>query len=278
MAAPAIAALADWAPRNGPATSLHAGDVGWFLRLDDADLDGRLILARDGRDIVAVAIVEPGLLRPTLRPDCLDDIDLATALGELAESVSGAEVFCDAPTQSALRAWLAGRGWDVDPDPWALLYRPLTAADADVSLSLAAPVGSEDDIADRVAVQFNAFERSTFTVQRWRQMAAGPAYRRDLDLLRRDDDGTPVAGATAWLAGPGRVGILEPVGTHRDHVGRGHGRAVTEAAIAALATAGASGVTVQTPLSNPAAVHTYQRCGLRIIDHLRTLRHLSSDS
>ncbi|HSS68199.1 MAG TPA: hypothetical protein VLK34_06575 [Nocardioidaceae bacterium] len=215
LAATAIAALAEWAPQHGPVTGLHAGDVGWHLRLDDADLDGTIVVARDGGEIVATAIVESEGLRPTLRPDRKDDEELAAALGELVQSLTetGTEVFCDAAPDSALRGWLIGHEWSLDPDPWALFYRPLSDAEANLGEGLACPVDTDDDVRDRVNVQFNAFQHSTFTVDRWHQMAAGPGYRRDLDLLRRDDSGVAVAGATTWTAGPERVGILEPVGT-----------------------------------------------------------------
>jgi hypothetical protein len=288
LAATAIAALADWAPQHGPVTGLHAGDIGWHLRHDDAYLDGTIVVARDGRELVATAVVESEGLRPALRPDRKDDEELAAALGALAQSLTrsptpspngaGTEVFCDVVPDSALRAWLVARAWSLDPVPWALFHRPLSAADAELGQGLASPVETDDDIRDRVNVQFNAFHRSTFTIDRWHQMAAGPGYRRELDLLRRDDDGVAVSGATTWMAGPGRVGILEPVGTHRDHVARGHGQAVTLAAIGAVARAGASGVTVQTPASNAAAVRAYQRCGLHLIDHLHAVRYPSPHS
>jgi ribosomal protein S18 acetylase RimI-like enzyme len=102
-------------------------------------------------------------------------------------------------------------------------------------------------------------------------MAAGPTYDARLDWLRRDADGAPAAGATAWSAGPGKCGILEPVGTHPNHRGLGHGVAVSKAAIAALARAGASGVTVHTPADNLGAVRTYEACGLRPVEHSYSL-------
>jgi hypothetical protein len=49
-------------------------------------------------------------------------------------------------------------------------------------------------------------------------------------------------------------------------------------AVALVESGGASGVTVQTPLSNTAAVRAYESCGLRAIDHLRALRYPSPDS
>jgi GNAT superfamily N-acetyltransferase len=276
LAAEAIRTLTTWAPRHAAAAGLHAGDVGWHLRLDDADLEETLAIVRDGGDAVAVALIEPGMVRPTVRHDRTDDLDVARALGELVASIPTSEgAACDAATDSALRAWLVANGWEIDPDPWALLYRPLSTADHGEGEALAEPLSSDDDVADRVAVQFNAFERSTFTVPRWRQMAAGPGYRAELDLLRRDQAGVPVAAATGWAAGPGKVAILEPVGTHREHVRRGHGRAVTPAVIGALARAGASGVAVQTPESNPAAVRAYEACGMRRVDSLHALRRIS---
>jgi hypothetical protein len=274
LAATAIEALAEWAPRHGPVTSLHAGDVGWQLRLDDADLEGTIVVARDGSEVVAAAEADSEGLRPTIRPDRADDRAVAEALGALALSLAKDGFFCDTAPHTALRAFLVDRGWELE-DPWALLHRPLSTDDADLGAGLASPVETDDDVRGRVDVQSHAFASSTFTVARWHQMAAGPGYRRDLDLLRRNDDGVPVAGATAWTAGRGRVGILEPVGAHRDHVGHGHGPAVTLAAIGALARAGASGVTVQTPLSNASAVRAYQRCGLRLINKFQGVRHPS---
>jgi ribosomal protein S18 acetylase RimI-like enzyme len=97
-------------------------------------------------------------------------------------------------------------------------------------------------------------------------MAAGTAYDPRLDLVAWTPDGRPAAAATGWLAGPGRVGLLEPVGTHADHRRQGYGHRVTVAVMAALARAGARGVRVHTPAGNTAAVAAYQRCGMRPID------------
>jgi len=119
------------------------------------------------------------------------------------------------------------------------------------------------DVSDRVAVQRSAFEGSTFTVEAWRRMSATTAYDPVLDLLARNSDGAPVAAATGWSAGPGRCAILEPVGSHPEHRGGGHGRRVVLAALGALARGGASGVTVHTPADNRTAVAAYEACGLR---------------
>ena len=80
-----------------------------------------------------------------------------------------------------------------------------------------------------------------------------------------------MSAATAWSAGPGTCAILEPVGTHADHRGGGHGRRVVLAALGALARAGASGVTVHTPASNRTAVAAYESCGLRPLQSTEAL-------
>lgn len=271
-AADLVAALSSWAPEASYQTTLHAGDVGWHLRLDDTDLGDGLVAVVDGSEIVLVAILEGGSLRPTVKPGRSQDREIAEALVSIVDELP-AEVGADtdAASSSVFRALLVSRGWRVDPDAWVLLYRPLSAADGDFADALSAPLRSDADVAARVRVQTRAFARSTFTTARWRQMAAGPGFDPAFEYLRRDLDGAPVAAATGWSAGPGKVAILEPVGTDREHTGHGHGRAVSSAVIAALARAGASGVSVCTPASNAAALRTYERCGLRPVELLHAL-------
>jgi GNAT superfamily N-acetyltransferase len=265
----AVDALMAWQAPGCYPTGLHAGDVGWQLRMDDDVVDRSLLMVRDGADVVAVALLDqPSVLRPAFRPDRAHDLQLARLLADLAEGIDegASSSWSEAPGGSALRTELSSRGWTIDPDTWTVLYRPLTSGDADDDDPQSHPLADDGDIADRVEVQRSAFEGSTFTVQRWHQMAAGPGYDPALDLLRRSDDGTPVAAATGWSAGRGRCGILEPVAAHPDFAGHGHGRAVSRAVIAALARAGASGVAVHTPLTNAGAVRAYEACGMRQVE------------
>lgn len=271
-AAAVVEALREWAPAVGYLSSIHAGDVGWHLRFDDDALAGALVTVLDGGEPVAVGLLEESWFRPTINPDRIHDGEVAAALASvLPELPADATAFTDASSESAYRALLSGQGWQLDPDPWIYFYRPLTAADGEPHDPLCASLGSDRDIADRVQVQRAAFPRSTFTVKRWHQMAAGPGYDPELELLRRDADGAPVAAATGWSAGPGKMGILEPVGGDPAYAGHGHGMAISRAVIAALARAGANGVTVITPASNVGAVRSYERCGLRPVEHLHAL-------
>ena len=268
----AVATLRAWESAGGYPGGLHAGDVGWHARLPDDQLDGTLEAYVRNGEWVAFALVEPGLVRPRLSPTQVFDAEVAQAVAEAVDAVEGDEVFSDADPGTPFRAALAARGWGTEPESWVCLYRPLTAADARFDDPLTAPTstsGVPDDaaVAERVAVQRSAFAGSTFTVEAWRRMAAAPAFDPSLDLLRRTPSGEPAAACTAWSSRPGACAILEPVGTHSDHQGRGHGKAVVLAAVAALAKAGASGVCVHTPTDNAAAVAAYVSCGLRPVSY-----------
>ncbi len=222
---------------------------------------------------MAVGLVEGTSFRPTIRPDRLQDRAVAEALASIVDAMPiGFDADTDASSGSIFRAVLCARGWCLDPQAWVLLYRPLSAACGVHTDDLSAPLHSGADIAARVHVQTAAFDRSTFTVARWRQMAAAPGFDPAFEYLRRDAAGVPVAAAPGWSAGVGKVAILEPVGTDGEHTGKGHGKAVSLAVIAALARAGASGVTVCTPTFNVAAVRTYEACGLRQVELLHSLR------
>jgi GNAT superfamily N-acetyltransferase len=118
-----------------------------------------------------------------------------------------------------------------------------------------------DSAAARAEVQRAAFVGSTFSLDRWRAMASGPPYADARCLLAYDADDRPVAAVTVWSAGPGRPGLLEPLGVHRDFRARGYGKAVGEAAAVALRELGASSAIVCTPSANVGGVATYQAAG-----------------
>ena len=79
----------------------------------------------------------------------------------------------------------------------------------------------------RVEVHRASFPTSTFSLERWRRMAGASPYRRARCLVAYDPTEGAVAAATVWSAGPGRPGLLEPLGVHREHRGHGYGRAIS---------------------------------------------------
>jgi len=115
----------------------------------------------------------------------------------------------------------------------------------------------------RAAVHRASFGSPKFTDDRWHVMAAGSAYADARCLVAYDDQDNAVAAVTVWSAGPGKPGLLEPMGVHQDHRGHGYGTAISVAAAAALQQLGSSCALVCTANSNAGAVATYESAGFQ---------------
>ena len=107
----------------------------------------------------------------------------------------------------------------------------------------------------RIAVQQAALDQSTFTDEHRRAMASAPAYPDAHCLASRDDQNAAMTAVTGWSAGPGRPGLLEPLGVHCDHRGHGYGTAISAATAAALRKLGSSSAIVCTPSANVGTVN-----------------------
>lgn len=267
-----LEAMGPW-QRDPDLAALHPGDLGWNQQFGAGALAAALRLwHRDGR-LVAVGLLDaPDLLRLALAPDGVDDETLAQ---ELADDLDGdGSVFAPGPASVEARSAgrlgevLTGRGW-TPGEAWTPLVRDLAEPVEEQPLRIE-PV-DPDRVEDRVVVHRGSFERSTFTAERWRAMAAGPAYDDARSLLGYDADGVPVAMVTVWFAGVARPGLLEPMGVHRDHRGRGHGRSICLAAASALRELGASHAFVSTPSTNTGGVATYEAAGYRRHAEVRDL-------
>ncbi|MER7698896.1 GNAT family N-acetyltransferase [Streptomyces sp. NPDC096095] len=288
---PALRALCAWTPSDAPGGGLHPGDEGWLLRLDhatvflwtdapaeapgwtraDAPAEApsrtRAGAPADARDAaqgaapagtpigtgtgrpapVAVGFLDGPVLRVTAAPGA----DLGALAADAEDLLVPGNDWCDG---------LPVRGWGPDLDEtWLLLTRgpePVPGR--------AAPVG-EGDADDRVLVQRSAFAGSAFSIGHWRTMKASPAGHLAVEALVRTPAGDPASAATGWFAGPGRCGLLEPVGTHPDHRGHGYGRDAVLGACAALTDRGASAVAVLTTAGNEAAVALYRSAGFTVV-------------
>lgn len=255
---------------------LHPGDLGWFWRFgEEATAAAVRTWSRDG-EVVAVGLLDGrALLRLTTAPAARRDEEVAgQILQDVADPARGVlpegDAVVDAPCDALLQDLLRGQGW-VPDEPWTPLRRDLAAA-VEVPDSSIEVVGTARS-ADRTAVQRAAFEGSTFTQERWATMASGPAYAQARCLVAYDGS-DPVAAVTVWSAGPGRPGLVEPMGVHRDHRGRGHGTTITLAGAAALRELGSSSVVVTTPTSSTGAVRTYAAAGMELLPSTRDLRRV----
>jgi ribosomal protein S18 acetylase RimI-like enzyme len=269
----AVRMLGTWQRDDAP-VPLHPGDLGWHWRFG-ADTTAAAVRtwSREGR-LLAVGLLDgPRLLRLAIAPEAWEDEELARRLvADVEDPAAGVlppgEVAVEARTGALFGRLLLDHGWQLG-EPWTPLSRDLAAPVPDAGLRI--EVAGPPEAPVRVAVQRAAFATSTFTEEAWRAMAAGPAYGDARCLLGYDEQGVAVAAVTVWSAGPGRPGLLEPMGVHRDHRGRGHGRAITLAAAGALRELGSSTATVCTRAANVGGVATYAAAGMRRLADVRDL-------
>ena len=259
----AVAAVREWQHEASP-MQLHSGDLGWNYRFGTEQTAAAIrAWSRDGR-ILAVGMLDSStVLRMTVAPDAFRDEELARRLVEdvtLPERgvLPAGPVGVEAPAGLLLHDLLTEEGWGVG-EPWTPLFRDLTEPVKDPGVRI-------EVIGPERAPQFaevirSAFNSKRFTPERWHAMAAGSPYADARCLGAYDDQGNLVAVVTVWSAGPGKPGLIEPMGAHQDHRGRGFGTAITVAAAAALRGMGSSSARVCTPSSNVGGIATYKAAG-----------------
>lgn len=265
----AVRALATW-QRTGEPLQLHPGDIGWFWRLGgERAADAVRTWSADGT-IVAVGLLDgDDMLRVTTAPALRQDAALATAMADdIARPERGVlpegAAYVEVPSGALLDARLAEHGWAVG-EGWTPLERDLSAAvelpRGERQLRIVEVDGSDAAVVTAwAAVQRSAFDAPAAVDERWYAMAEGAPFVDARCLLGYDGD-EPAAGIIAWSAGEGRPGIIEPMGVHAAHRGRGHARAITLAAAAALRELGASSAQVCTESDRTAAIATYRSAG-----------------
>ena len=245
---------------------LHPGDVGWFWRFGATATAAALrTWRRDGR-VVAVGLLDgPGLLRLGVAPDLLRDDELARRVAaDAADPACGVlgpgPASVESPVGALVDERLADAGWAQD-EPWALLRRDLTGPVEDPGVR--AHVVGPADAPAWAEVLRSAFDGARAAPERWHALAGGLPFADARCLLLHDVDaaGEPAAVVGVWSAGAGRPGLVEPLGVHADHRGRGLGRAATLAGLAALRALGASSALVATPAANAGGVATYVAAG-----------------
>ncbi|ANS79647.1 Acetyltransferase [Serinicoccus hydrothermalis] len=272
-----LGALRSWQLPGAP-VQLHPGDVGWFWRHGPEATAAALRVWTAPEGIRAVGLLDgPDLLRVGLRPDAQDDRELAErVVADVSEPARGVlpegEVAVETPSGALVHDLLGERGWGED-EPWAVLRRDLARPVADPGMPVeTVDAGTAEQWAQVHRLAFGGTVSLEDTLTRWHRCAQGEAWADARCLLLRDGDGAPVAGIIVWTAGPGRVGVVEPMGVHPEHRGRGHGRAVTLAGEAALRDLGAAAAVVATPLSNTGGVATYTSAGFERLPDRRDRR------
>lgn len=268
-----VRVLREW-QYDGTPMQLHPGDLGWHWRFGaEATAAAVRSWGRDGK-ILAVGLLDrPRLFRLAIAPEAQHDEELARHMvADVTQPERGVlphgEVYVEARFGELFRGLLFDDGWEAD-EPWTPLRRDLAepVEDCGVRIEMTGPERAHV----RAAVQRASFDKSTFTDERWHAMAAGPPYLDAQCLVAYDDQDTAVAAATVWSAGPGKPGLVEPMGVHREHRGHGYGKAITVAAAAALRKLGSSSAMVCAETSNVGAVATYKSAGFQALPEVRDL-------
>lgn len=260
-----VTELARWQSDDAP-LQLHPGDIGWFERHGSEAAAAAVRTWQQNGQIRAIGLLDGAdLLRMTLAPHAHRDQPLAEAIvADIIDPARGVlppgAAIVEAPTGALVKDLLTAEGWDLD-EPWTPLRRDLTEPVEDPGLRIEA-VGP-DQASDWTDIVRSAFGSRTFTDQRWYAMSSGVVHHNARSLLGYDERGDAVAAITVWSAGPGRPGLIEPMGVHTDHRGHGYGRAITVAAARALRDRGSSSAEVCTESSRVGAVATYRSAGFQ---------------
>jgi GNAT superfamily N-acetyltransferase len=260
-----VHALRDW-QSDDSSMQLHPGDLGWYWQFGTESMAAALrTWSRDGH-LLAIGFLDgPGVLRLTVAPPVRREEELARqVVADVSEPQRGVlpagKVSVEAPDGTRVQDLLSDVGWSAG-EPWSPLRHDLSGPvePAELRVEVIEP-GQESEF---TAVHRSAWGSPRFTDELWRAMAAGLPFTDARCLLGYDVQGVAVAGVTVWSAGPGKPGLLEPMGVHADHRGKGHGAAICVAAAAELRKLGSSSALVCTPSSLTAAVATYKAAGFR---------------
>jgi GNAT superfamily N-acetyltransferase len=261
--------LSEW--QTGWKGFLHPGDLGWHSMAGAEESAADLRCWTVDGSLVAIGMFDgDDLFRMAMVPSLLDDDEVARRVeDDLVRVLPPGPVTVEARGALALQARLRAQGWE-DDEPWTPLQLdlrgPVSASPRGAVLRVE-EVGP-DQAAAWTAVHWSAFkgttpsaEESRRLVRRWTTMATGPFAHLAHHLIGYDASGQPVAVTTVWTAGHGRPGLVEPMGVHRDHHGRGYGTAITLAGAHALRRHGASSAAVVAENSNAGALATYLAAG-----------------
>lgn len=261
-----VGTVRSWQREDGP-VQLHPGDLGWQWRFGANMLAAAVRTWSRGGEILAVGFLDsPDVLRMTVAPEVWLEEEFARAVvADLSEPDRGVlpagEVSVEVPNGTRLQDRLTEGVWSTG-EAWTPLRLELAAPVDQTSLQTEVVV-SAAQVSECTAVHQSAWGSEQFTEEKWHTMAAGAPFAHAQCLLARNDRGIAVATVTAWSAGRGRPGLLEPLGVHADHRRRGYGTAICLAAAAHLRETGSSSVLVCTPSSLQSAVTTYEAAGFQ---------------
>ena len=256
---------------GAPHVAATPAAIEWWYALTDPDpLSDHLRLWYDGSAPVAWAWHEPPELETHVwTGDTADDERVFAAIVDaaLAERAGNDLATFAADDDDAAIRVLRARAFEPEGrrlSQWQWRAEARSPAEAPLpdGYRLRAVRGPEEFEA-HVALHRAAFPASRLTAAKYERLLTVPHYRLDDDLVVEASDGTLAAFALAWYDPDGRVGELEPVGTHPDHQRRGLSRAVVTEAVRRLFERGARAVQVYSDQADAPAEALYAAAGFR---------------
>jgi len=260
-----VRTLRGWQRDDSP-MQLHPGDLGWNWQFG-AETTAAAVRAwsRDGQLLAIGFLDSPELLRLTVAPQAWREEKLAhQVVADVSDPRRGVlpagKVSVEAPNDTRVQDLLSEVGWSAG-EPWSPLRRDLTGPVEQTGVRVEVIRSGQES--EFTSVHRSAWGSPRFTDGLWRVMAAALPFTDARCLLCYDDQGVAVAGVTVWSAGPGKPGLLEPMGVHAEYRGHGYGRMICVAAAAELKKLGSSSALVCTLSSLTGAVATYKSAGFQ---------------
>ncbi len=259
---------------------LHPGDIPHHIYNGNKSYDPVELMTiwEDDQGLAAWLLANPSFkcfdaqVRPDLRGDELEREVLETAYArtvglmqqyDIASNFIHADAFRGDTARSEL---LTALGWEPDhEDPYVLNrveINSVTVPALPGGYSFKSATGIEDAAA-LAAVHNASFNPTNWTPELYRKVMQSPGYAPERELVIQALDGNFVAFTVTWHDPLNRIGLFEPVGTHRHYRRRGFGRAILLYGMQQMAAAGMKYASVAHFGDNEAARGLYQSCGFK---------------
>lgn len=258
---------------------LHPGDIPHHIYNGNKYYDPVEIMTiwEDDRGVAAWMMANPKFkcfdaqVRPDLRGDDFEREVLEVAYDRTAAlmkqyQIDSSNIYADAfRGDHARNKLLLELGWEPDNEDPYVLNRTEINSNEVLTLPDGFSYRSAKGIEDAAALAeiHNAAFSPNWTPDLYRYVMESPGYDPRRELVIQAPDGTFVAFAVTWHDHLNRMGLFEPVGTHKDYRRHGFGRAIIMYGMQKMAAAGMIFATVAHFEDNEAAKGLYQACGFK---------------
>jgi len=261
---------------HGPRVALHVGDLCWRFFRHATDRFHLWFTADDGLAAWAEFPPDEGCCDFAIDPDH-DDESLANTIIDWAEHEREAEeVDAGQPRMLNLNAFpedaartrlLARRGYIRQPT--AMLHFLRYLDDAIVPRRVdgyeVRPLRFLDEFNETFHTGRDVYGRRSLLPVFYERMLKWGMLTPGQDIVAIDASGAIRAACIWWLDTSNRVALIEPVGTHADHVRRGLASAVITEAFREMRLRRARQVIISADSRNAAAIGCYESLGFRQI-------------